>query len=160
MLIHVLGPQDEMEANGILRAIKMAKDPVFSKLSTSTGYVRDWKDSLRWCRAHVPRSKVLVKNFLSNVHPRKLATALENAVWMCPSTHRMSSPRLSLRKQLTVFRELLLAHSTLSLTVPRPSLLLLTVDLSGAAEDSERVLRMTALNSTGPWSKSLRNHYS
>ena len=79
MLIHALGPQDEMESNGILRSIRMAKDPSFSKISTATGYVRDWKDALRWCRVHVPRGKVLVKNFLANVYPRKLATSLENS---------------------------------------------------------------------------------
>lgn len=100
MLIHVLGPQDEMETNGILRAIRMPKDPAFSKLSTATGYVRDWKDALRWCRTHVPRGKVLVKSFLANVYPRKLANSLENTLWTCRSTCRTPSldPWLLLRR--------------------------------------------------------------
>jgi hypothetical protein len=47
MLIHALGPADVPEACAILRVIKMAKDVPFTKLSTATAFIREWKDGLR-----------------------------------------------------------------------------------------------------------------
>jgi hypothetical protein len=39
--------------------------------------VREWKDALQWCAAHLPRQRALVKLFLERIQPRKLAQALE-----------------------------------------------------------------------------------
>ena len=78
MLVHALGPADEAEASDILRAVKMPRDPPFSKLSTATSFVRDWKDAMRWCLRWLPRDKILTKFFLANVQPKKLAYSLEN----------------------------------------------------------------------------------
>ena len=79
MLIHALGPRTEFIATGILRSVKMSKEPAFARLSIATNYVRDWKDALRWCSRKLPREKVLVEYFLENVIPKKLGYALKNA---------------------------------------------------------------------------------
>lgn len=75
MLIHALGPADVTEACAILRVIKMAKDVPFTKLSTVTGYIREWKDGIRWCGERCPPEKAMVRFFLDAVVPRKLAFA-------------------------------------------------------------------------------------
>jgi hypothetical protein len=78
MLIHALGPADVTEACAILRVIKMAKDVPFTKLSTATSFIREWKDGLRWCGALCPPEKAMVRFFLDAVIPRKLAYAIKN----------------------------------------------------------------------------------
>ena len=78
MLIHVLGPSSELEASEILKAITMERGVAFSRLSLATVYVKMWRDGMAWCRQVLPRNKVLVKLFLANIFPRKLAQQLEN----------------------------------------------------------------------------------
>lgn len=69
MLLHVLGPVDEIESLVALRLINMAKDPDFALIQVAVNYVRDWRDCLRWCRKFLPKEKVLVKYFLTKVFP-------------------------------------------------------------------------------------------
>jgi hypothetical protein len=78
MIVHVLGPEDQTETSRILRDIKMAKESPFLRLGQATNYVRDWKDALRWCKNYLPRQKAMIKFFLGNVMPRKLAYSLED----------------------------------------------------------------------------------
>lgn len=78
MLVHVLGPESTVEATRLLQDVKMSKDPVFSRLGIATNYVREWKDALRWCKNFLPPGKAMVKIFLRNVVPRKLAQTLED----------------------------------------------------------------------------------
>ena len=79
MLIHTFGPRTEFAATGILRAVKMVREPAFARLSIATTYVSDWKDAMRWCSKKLPCEKVLVEFFLENVFPKKLGFALKNA---------------------------------------------------------------------------------
>jgi hypothetical protein len=78
MLVHVYGPIDEAESSEILRVIDMAKDEPFTKLSTATNYVRDWKDAMRWCSNKLPRERTMTEFFVSNVRPKKLGHVLKN----------------------------------------------------------------------------------
>jgi hypothetical protein len=78
MIVHVLGPEDQTETSRILRNIKMGKETPFSLLGQATNFVRDWKDALRWCKNYLPRQKAMMKFFLGNVMPKKLAYALED----------------------------------------------------------------------------------
>ena len=78
MLVHVLGPESVVEATRILHEVTMSKDPAFSRLGIATNYVREWKDALRWCKNFLPPGKALVKLFLRNVVPKKLAYSLED----------------------------------------------------------------------------------
>lgn len=78
MVIHVLGPRNVAASISTLRSIKMANDPVFSKCGTVTNYVRAWKVAIKWCKNHIPVSKVLKKHFLDGVKPYKFKQNLEN----------------------------------------------------------------------------------
>ena len=78
IIVHVLGPEDQTETSRILREIKMAKETPFLRLGQATNYVRDWKDALRWCKNYLPRQKAMIKFFLGNVMPKKLAYSLED----------------------------------------------------------------------------------
>jgi hypothetical protein len=78
MLVHVLGPESTTEAMRILQDIKMVKDLPFSKLGLATNYVRDWKDALRWCKNYLPKDKPMIRVFLRNMNPKKLAQSLED----------------------------------------------------------------------------------
>lgn len=76
MLVHVLGPESTVEATRLLQDVKMSKDPAFSRLGIATNYVREWKDTLRWCKNFLPPGKVMVRTFLRKVVPKKLAQTL------------------------------------------------------------------------------------
>ena len=67
MLVHVLGPESTVEATRLLQDVKMSKDPAFSRLGIAANYVREWKDTLRWCKNFLPPGKAMVKTFLRNV---------------------------------------------------------------------------------------------
>ena len=80
MLVHVLGPTDITEVVNILRGIKMNRDrgSAFANLGIATTYVREWKDSMRWGKNHLPPEKILVKHFLAGIQPKNLGFAVEN----------------------------------------------------------------------------------
>ena len=78
MLLQELGPQSDEESTDILKRIRMDPEAVpYSSLVLATTHVREWKDALQWCAAHLPRQRSLVKLFLEKIYPRKLASALE-----------------------------------------------------------------------------------
>ena len=73
MIIKALGPTDATESSAIFRAIRMPKDAPFTKLSTATSFIREWKDALRWCINRRPPEKAMVKFFVDSVVPKKLS---------------------------------------------------------------------------------------
>jgi hypothetical protein len=78
MLLQELGPQSDEESTDVLKKIRMnPKAVAYSNMVLATTYVREWKDALQWCAAHLPRQRALVKLFLERIYPRKLASALE-----------------------------------------------------------------------------------
>jgi hypothetical protein len=78
MLLQELGPQSDEESTDVLKKIRMNPEAVaYSNIVLATKYVREWKDALQWCAAHLPRQRALVKLFLERIYPRKLASALE-----------------------------------------------------------------------------------
>jgi hypothetical protein len=78
MLIHALGPIDTTESTAIIRKVKIGSEAAYTKLSTATNLIRDWKDALRWCANHLPPQKVLKTIFLDSILPRALSRAIKN----------------------------------------------------------------------------------
>ena len=78
MILRVLGPQSQEESILILKKIKMPKDSTYGSLAVAAVFMRQWAEGVRWCAAFLPREKSLVKIFLANIYPRKLAATMEN----------------------------------------------------------------------------------
>ena len=78
MILQEMGPQSDEESTDVLKKIRMNPEAVsYSSMTLATTYVRDWRESLQWCSAHLPRQRTLVKLFLERIYPRRLASALE-----------------------------------------------------------------------------------